>query len=120
MTKQFTLKQLFSIVDGRLSTSISGVYDILNHITGEELMTHHLPVASNYLKSKSPNWYKKVQNDLLALNITRDRDFMECMKIVDINNSNYNIPQLKDEVDTSDFGEYIVENSLLLKKLKNS
>jgi hypothetical protein len=45
MTKQFNLLQLFSLVDGRLSTSMNDVYTMLNHICDADLMTHNLSKA---------------------------------------------------------------------------
>jgi hypothetical protein len=46
MTK-FHLGDLLSISDGRLLSPehIGGVYKILNHMTGDNLMTHQLPLA---------------------------------------------------------------------------
>lgn len=32
MTKQFTLLQLFPVVDGRLASTMDDVYDVLNHV----------------------------------------------------------------------------------------
>lgn len=39
----FPLKQLFSIVDGRLSTSISDIQVILSMYCGRSVFTHELP-----------------------------------------------------------------------------
>lgn len=122
MKKQFTSEQLFSLVDGRLSTGIEDVYDMLNHVCDTSLMTHHLPVAFDYLKLKNPEWFKEVKKDLdvigdRTLGSTKMRDkFEPFIKCVKENNKTYDIPQLKDEFDTSDFGEFMVKNSLLIKK----
>lgn len=112
MKKKFSLLQLFSLVDGRLSTEIGDVYIMLNHICDVNLYTHHLPIALNYLKEKNPIWFNIVQNTYDTLGCTRDVDFNKCVDILNNNNENINIPQLKDEFDTSDFGNYMIENSL--------
>jgi len=116
MTKKFSLMQLFSIVDGRLARTIDDVYDILNHVTdmGEDLMTHHLPVAYSYLKEKNPKWYQELKEKIGFL---EKETFESAIHWVEAHNDKYDIPQLKDEFDTSDFGGYMVGNSLLLKKL---
>lgn len=46
-TKQFHIGDIISITDGSLVSPrhIGGVYDILNWMTGESLMTHQLPRA---------------------------------------------------------------------------
>lgn len=120
MTKQFTLLQLFSLVDGRLSTNMDDVYSMLNHVCNDDLMTHHLPVAMNYLKEKKPVWLPIVENTYETLGCTKETEFNECVRILTANNEVMNIPQLKDECDTSDFGEYMVNNSLLLKHFGNA
>lgn len=120
MTKKFSLLQLFSLVDGRLSTEIGDVYEMLNHICDDDLMTHHLPVANDYLKEKNPNWFVDVKNEISGLKITRDTDFWTCISRLKSYNNIYEIPQLKDEFDTSDFPKYMIDNSLLLKKISAS
>lgn len=42
-TKQFPLGQVLSITNDRLVCEMGGVYEILNFITGDSLMTHQLP-----------------------------------------------------------------------------
>ncbi len=123
MTKQFTLLQLFFILDGRLSTSMDDVYDILNHICDTYLMTHHLPVAMSYLKEKKPTWFIELKGqleDVISLLCPiKEKNYDQFIWLIDYlknNNSIHNIPQLKDEFDTSDFGMYMVDNSLLLRK----
>lgn len=120
MTKKFNLLQLFSLVDGRLSTTMDDVYSMLNHICDDEsLMTHHLPVAMNYIKEKNPTWFSIVKNTYDTLGCNKETDFKECVKIIESNNETINIPQLKDEFDTSDFVTFMVDNSLLLKRMSN-
>ena len=117
MTKTFSLLQLFSIVDGRLSTKIDDVYEILNHVCDDNLLTHHLPVAMNYIKFKNPKWFNILERDIKEIKHKLRTDNFE--KLIDGINSMYNktyeIPQLKDEFDTSDFGQYMISHSLLHK-----
>lgn len=123
MTKQFNLLQLFSLVDGRLSTTMDDVYLMLNHICDDEsLMTHHLPVAMNYIKEKNPKWFKEVEQRLNAIKARSVSNTFETIIgfIKDNVNDTYDIPQLKDEFDTSDFGSFMVDNSLLLKRFANA
>lgn len=113
MTKQFNLLQLFSLVDGRLSTEIDDVYSMLNHICDGDLMTHHLPVAMKYIKEKNPNWFYTLKNTYNKLGCNKETDFEVCIEIIKANNETINIPQLKDEFDTSDFIAFMINNSLL-------
>lgn len=47
--RDFDLADILSITTGRLLSHrhIDGVYDILNHLTGDSLMTHQLPRAAD-------------------------------------------------------------------------
>ena len=120
MIKQYTLKQLFSLVDGRLSTTMNDVCEILNHVCDCDLMTHHLPVAMDYIIEKDPLWYKLVNGLLLSIEgEIKTNDFLVFMEKIDSEYSEkvFDVPQLKDEFDTTDFGDYMVNNSLLLKKM---
>lgn len=117
MTKQFSLLQLFSLVDGRLSTSMEDVYEMLNHICDDSLMTHHLPLANRYLKEKNPLWYQQAQSELgYKLGLSKATPFEDCVKAIKEDNTMYDVPQLKDEFDTSDFIPYMLDNSLLKGK----
>lgn len=118
--KQFSLKQLFAIVDGRMSTSMGDIYDILNHVCDDNLMTHHLPVAKEYVLNKNPSWVSDVNKLLEGVYNScpikeRNHDqFLWCMD--NIGDHSFDIPQLKSEFDTSDFVDYMVDNSLLLNR----
>lgn len=46
--KTFTLEQMLSITTGRLCCGMDDVYQILNHITGDNLFTHALPRAAKF------------------------------------------------------------------------
>lgn len=115
MRKEFTTLQLFTLIDGRLSTTIDDVYNTLNHICDTQLMTHHLPVAMSYLRSKNPSWFSDLKNKFNNIGITSDTNFQKALHICESINSKHNIPQLKDEFSTEDFDNYMVNNSLLLK-----
>lgn len=60
-TKTFHVGDIISITDGHLVSPrhVEGVYDILNWMTGESLMTHQLPRASreceDNLKAQHPD-----------------------------------------------------------------
>lgn len=117
MTKKFTLLQLFSVVDGRLATTIDDVYDILNHVCDDELLTHHLPTAMNYIKEKNPKWFQEQSQRLNTIRARLGSNTFETVigAIKDKYNEEVDIPQLKDEFDTSDFDNYMIDNSLLFK-----
>jgi len=53
----FTLKQAFSLLDGRLSTEIGDVYEMLNFIFSDNLFTHQLPSAMRKLNEVNPKWF---------------------------------------------------------------
>lgn len=54
-----SLKKAFSILDGRLSTEIGDVYEMLNYIFDENFMTHQLPTAFKELQEANPNWFSE-------------------------------------------------------------
>ena len=117
MKKQFNLLQLFSLVDGRLSTSMDDIYDMLNHILDEDLFTHHLPVAMRYIREKNPSWFKDVADKIEAIKVEcKSDDFEKLINFIKKHhNDTYNIPQMKDEFNVSGFGSYMINNSLLFK-----
>ena len=116
MTKKFTLLQLFSIIDGRLSTEIGDVYEMLNHITGENLYTHHLPVAMKYIEEVSPLWFFELKEHLNEIKKIHGDDFNVLIKEIKQNyNTEFDIPQLR-ETDKNDFESYMIDNSLLLNR----
>ena len=57
----FPLKQLFSIVDGRLSTSISDIRSILGVYCGRIVFTHEIPTILDEIKSANPDWYMQAK-----------------------------------------------------------
>lgn len=123
MTKKFTFLQLFSLSDGRLATKMDDIYDMLNHICDTSLMTHQLPIAYNYLKLKNPQWFQNAKSKLGYIAIhdfhiidPKDIGFESFIeKIKEKYNEEIEVPQLKDEFNTSDFVQYMIDNSLILK-----
>ena len=57
----FPLKHLFSIVDGRLSTSISDIQSIFGVYCGRRVFTHELPELIDDVKSAKPDWYMQAK-----------------------------------------------------------
>lgn len=119
MNKKFTTTQLFSLVDGRLSTNMGDVVKMLNHICDTELMTHHLPIAMDYLKAKNPSWYSDLKSNFQQSGIVESKPFEEALHRTESISIVHEIPQLKDEFDTSDFVSYMIESSLILNKTKS-
>lgn len=60
-TKAFSLGQILSITTGRLCCDMGGIYDILNHITGDNLFTHVLPRASKFAKPMLLEMFPKLE-----------------------------------------------------------
>lgn len=52
-----SLKKAFNLLDGRLSTNIGDVYEMLNYIFDDNLMTHQLPTAIRKLEEVNPKWF---------------------------------------------------------------
>lgn len=85
----FPLKHLFSIVDGRLSTSISDIQVILGVYCGRSVFTHEVPELIDEIKSAKPDWYmqaKGLVDYIKWMNYTDD--FVKLMDILDKDFSN--------------------------------
>lgn len=79
-----SLKKAFSILDGRLSTEIGDVYEMLNYIFDTNLFTHQLPTAMRTLQEKKPEWFQNgvnIINDIKRTNNTDDFD--KLMELID-------------------------------------
>lgn len=109
---KFTFKQLFSIVDGRLSTKMDDVYEMLNHITQESLMTHDLPTALRYLREVNPIWYDNLTKQLDIYKAAIGNDFNVLMEFIEANDFEVEIPCLTDQEMTG-YNKYMVDNCLL-------
>lgn len=79
-----SLKKAFSILDGRLSTEIGDVYEMLNYIFDANFFTHQLPTAIRTLQEKNPEWFQNgvnIINDIKRTNNTND--FTQLMELID-------------------------------------
>lgn len=79
-----SLKKAFSILDGRLSTDIGDVYEMLNYIFDDNFMTHQLPSAMRKLNEINPEWFQNAKNILNDVKRTNNTDdFKELMELID-------------------------------------
>lgn len=79
-----SLKKAFSIIDGRLSTNMDDIYEMLGFIFSRDLYTHQLPTALDKLKAANPEWFvnaKKLLDDIKF--IAGTNDFTALMSIID-------------------------------------
>ena len=85
----FPLKHLFSIVDGRLSTSISDIQVILSVYFGRSVFTHELPELIDEIESAKPDWYRQAKGliDYIKWRNYTD-DFVTLMDMLDKDFSN--------------------------------
>ena len=85
----FPLKHLFSIVDGRLSTSISDIQVILSVYCGRSVFTHEIPELIDEIKSAKPDWYMQAKGlvDYIKWRSYTD-NFVKLMDILDKDFSN--------------------------------
>lgn len=87
-----SLKKAFSLLDGRLSTEIGDVYEMLNYIFDENFMTHQLPTAMRRLRELNPGWFER---GVFALDeikrVIGTYDFKEMIKTIDNDFSHFEI-----------------------------
>ena len=79
-----SLKKAFSILDGRMSTNIDDIYEMLGFIFSQDLYTHQLPTSFDKLKAANPGWFanaKKLLDDIKS--VAGTNDFKELMAIID-------------------------------------
>ncbi len=96
-TKKFTLMELFSIVDGRLSNSgMDGVYDVLEWVSGNEgITTIGLVMVQDQIKAQQPKpkWWIAVATDLAMVKEKVGDKFEDMMKFIEEKyNPTYDIP----------------------------
>ena len=87
-----SLKKAFSLLDGRLSTEMGDVYEMLNYIYTDNFMTHQLPTAMRKLEKFNPPWFAdgvSVIDGIKQANSTND--FQKLMTIIDNEFSAYEI-----------------------------
>lgn len=83
MKNKFTLKQVFSLVDGRLSTSMEDIHIMLGIVMGGSIFTHQLPTALDYLKSQNQIWFIDATKLLNNIKDVHGDDFETLMKVID-------------------------------------
>ena len=85
----FPLKHLFSIVDGRLSTSISDIQSIFGVYCGRSVFTHELPELIDEVESEKPDWYMQAKGLIEYIKWRKHTDdFVNLMDILDKDFSN--------------------------------
>ena len=82
--KYFSLKQIFGIVDGRLSTNMNDIHAIMNIAFKEESFTHQLPEMMDVLRDQMPKWYRQADEliDYIKWEYRTD-EFDKLMAILD-------------------------------------
>ena len=85
----FPLKHLFSVVDGRLSTSISDIQVMLSVYCGRSVFTHEIPALIDEVESAKPDWYMQAKGlvDYIKWRHHTD-DFVKLMDMLDKDYSN--------------------------------
>ena len=79
-----SLKKAFSLLDGRLSTEIGDVYEMLNYIFDANFMTHQLPTAMREIRNQNPEWFNKGVEIIKNIKWVKETDdFSELMAIID-------------------------------------
>lgn len=68
-TQKFTLLQLFSVVDGRLSTTDDDVITILSHLMGVSIVTGEIPEALVFLRKCRPLWFAIIEDNVRTLKV---------------------------------------------------
>jgi hypothetical protein len=117
--KKFTVWQLFSIVDGRMSTSVDDIYDILDTASGTSLMTHNLPTAADYFRKTKPEWYKKAETSIGNLKTSLGDTWNDWSTVENYfknadSRANYEIEvQTIPESEKAQFRAFMLSNSLI-------
>ena len=87
-----SLKKAFSLLDGRLSTDIGDVYEMLNYVFSDNLMTHQLPTGMKKIKEINPKWFADGVNVLNKIKDAYQTDnFKELIEIINNDYSTYEI-----------------------------
>lgn len=87
-----SLKKAFSILDGRLSTEIGDVYEMLNYIFDANFMTHQLPTAMRKLQEINPKWFSDGVSVIDEIKeIEKTDDFSHLMEVIDFGYSTFEI-----------------------------
>ena len=99
-----SLKKAFSILDGRLSTEMGDVYEMLNYIFDQDFMTHQLPTAMRKLKELNPKWFSDGVSVIDEIkSIEQTNNFAELIKVIDFGYSSFEIELGKCEIEINLF-----------------
>lgn len=112
---KLNIAEIFTICTGILYTEnlISDVYRVLNGLLSENLMIHHLPIASKFVV---PQIMKKLPDELQT--IINNWQHVDNWKEV-INNYQNRFGNFDITVDKTGFEDYMIGNSLLIKWANN-
>lgn len=81
---EVSLKKAFTIIDGRLSTEMRDVYEMLNYIFDTSLFTHQLPAAMRKIRSLNPDFYRDGRAMIEKIKKEHNtNDFEMLMKVID-------------------------------------
>lgn len=108
MKKEFSMSDILTVYTGKLYSKIDKLYEILNFLCQENLMTHHLPVAANFVKQGLISQLTPAQQDICIGWIHTD-DWEEKVKEVDTLFGKINLFP----IDKTGFETFMIENSLL-------
>lgn len=115
--KKFKASVILSLLTGRLYCDIGDIYDINNHICGQSLMTHHLPVAKDYIVVNHLDAFPRELADI-SIAWQHTDNWRADVQEFDEKYGEIDVPE--NVVDQEEFGNYMVDNSLLLKRLTDS
>ena len=111
---KFTVKQLFSLTDGRLSTNMGDVSDMLSVVVGRSLITHELPVVLNYIEEIKPDWFIKGKEQLEEIKQEVGNDFQTLMIYIDkMYSANYHEVLEMTKEQKEGFEKYNLDNRLI-------
>ena len=117
--KAFSLKQLFSVVDGRLSDKMGDVYEIFNTVAGRDVFTHELPVIWDFVEELAPTWFLYSKEIIDKIRLQCDDDFETIMVYFDNHEEleKITVSELT-ELQKKELKEYLHKNNLFTRYKK--
>lgn len=110
--KKFKASVVLSLLTGRLYCDIGEIYEIQDHLTGQSLMTHHLPVSRDYLIENHLDTFPKEIAEC-GTRWVHSENWMDDVRDFNVKYGEVEIPA--NVVDEEKFGKYMIDNSLLIK-----
>lgn len=110
MQQQFSVADILTVTTGRLYSNMEKLYELLDFLTQENLMTHHLPIAAQFVKEQLISQLSPTLQDLCK-EWEHTEDWQD--KVEQANNLFGLIALIP--VNKAGFEKYMIENSLLLK-----